>query len=134
MFCSCEEKLVSNQNVIPKIVFKSISKDKVKQFTDSLSIVFSYEDGDGDLGDFQPDSLSLSVKDSRLNKPDHYHIMPLSPIGYKLNIHGELTIKLKNIFLLTPSPTETTTFEIKVKDRSNHVSNLIFTPQIEIIR
>ncbi len=130
----CEEKIVNQGDVVPKIEFKSISKNKVKQFTDSIAIVLSYFDGDGDLGEVNPDSLSLCVRDTRLSKPDNYHIMPLSPVGYKINIHGDITIKLKNLFLLSPSPAETTSFEIKVKDRANHFSNLILTPKIEIIR
>lgn len=131
---SCNEKIVNDQNISPKIQYVNISANKVKQFTDSLSIVIHYEDGDGDLGDIHPDSLSLFVRDMRLNSPDRYHLIPLSQNNAKIKIEGELKLKLKNIFLLTPSPTETTSFEIKLKDRSNHWSNVIFTPKIEIIR
>lgn len=131
---SCEEKIVPSGNITPSIIFVSISNNKIKQFTDTLAIKLHYEDGDGDLGDIHPDSLSFFVRDTRLNFPDRYHLLPLSPNGVKLNIEGDLVLKLKNIFLLSSSPSENTTFEIKVKDRSNHMSNVIFTPKIEIIR
>ena len=131
---SCEEKIVPSGNIVPTISFVSISNIKMKQFTDTLSIKLHYEDGDGDLGDIHPDSMSFFVRDTRLNFPDRYHLLPLSPNSAKVNIEGDLVLKLKNIFLLSPSPSENTTFEIKVKDRSNHMSNVIFTPKIEIIR
>lgn len=131
---SCSEKLVNDENLSPKIQFVNISSNKLVQFKDSLSIVIHYEDGDGDLGDIHPDSLSLFVRDFRLNSPDKYHLIPLSQNNAKIKIGGDLSINLKNIFLLSPSPSETTNFEIKLKDRSNHWSNVVFTPKIEIIR
>jgi len=131
---ACKEKIVNDQNVSPKIQFVHISSTKLKQFSDSLSIVIHYEDGDGDLGDVHPDSLSLFVRDMRLNSPDRFHLMPLSQNNAQIKIEGEFNLKLKNIFLLSPSPSETTSFEIKLKDRSNHWSNVVFTPKIEIIR
>jgi len=134
VFCSCEDKIVPSTNTTPSIQFVSLSSTKIKQFIDTLSIKIQYDDGDGDLGDLHPDSMSFFVKDTRLNASDRYHLLPLSPNNVKYNIHGDLVLKLKNIFLLSPSPSELTSFEIKVKDRSNHWSNIIFTPKIEIIR
>ncbi len=131
---SCTEKIVSDQNTSPQIGFVKISADKVIQFKDSLSITIHYKDGDGDLGDIHPDSLSLFVRDMRLNNSDRYHLKPLSPNNAKINVEGEMVVKLKNIFLLSPSPSESTSFEIKLKDRSNHWSNIVYTPKIEIIR
>ena len=96
-------------------------------------VTLKYKDGDGDLGDISADTLSIYVRDSRLIKPDYYHLLPLSPINNKLSIEGILNIKIKNIFLLTASPLETTKFEIKLKDRAKNWSNTIFTPNIEII-
>jgi hypothetical protein len=92
-----------------------------------------YKDGDGDLGDVSADTLSIYVRDSRLSKADYYHLFPLSPISNKLSIDGLLNMKMKNIFLLSTSPSETTKFEIKLKDRAKNWSNTIFTPNIEII-
>ena len=130
---SCKEKLVTTGDPKPNIQFLSISKTKLKQFTDSLVVSLKYKDGDGDLGDISADTLSIYVRDSRLSKPDYYHLLPLSPIDNKLSIEGVLNIKIKNIFLLTASPIETTKFEIKLKDRAKNWSNTVFTPNIEII-
>lgn len=130
---SCKEELVSTGNPVPSIQFVSISSTKLKQFTDSLVITLKYQDGDGDLGDVSADSFSIYVRDIRLKKPDYFHIFPLSPIGHKINIEGVLNLKIKNIFLLSTSPSETTKFEIKLKDRAKNWSNTIFTPNIEIL-
>ena len=133
LFPSCKEQIVSNGDPIPNIQFISISSTKLKQFSDSLVVTLKYKDGDGDLGDVSADTLSIYVRDSRLSKPDYYHLFPLSPINNKLSIDGLLNIKIKNIFLLSTSPSETTKFEIKLKDRAKNWSNTIFTPNIEII-
>jgi hypothetical protein len=133
MFPSCKEEIVSNGNPVPNIQFISISSTKLKQFTDSLVVTLKYKDGDGDLGDISADSLSIYVRDFRLSNPDYYHLFPLSPINNKLSIDGVLNIKIKNIFLLSTSPSETTKFEIKLRDRAKNWSNTIFTPNIEII-
>ncbi len=130
---SCKDKFVATGDSKPSIQFLSISKIKLKQFTDSLVVSLKYKDGDGDLGDISADTLSIYVRDSRLSKPDYYHLLPLSPIGNKLSIEGVLNIKIKNIFLLTASPIETTKFEIKLKDRAKNWSNTVITPIIEII-
>lgn len=132
-FNSCKEKFVSTGDPKPNIQFISISSTKLKQFSDSLVVTLKYKDGDGDLGDISADTLSIYVRDSRLSKPDYYHLFPLSPINNKLSIEGVLNIKIKNIFLLSISPSETTKFEIKLKDRAKNWSNSIFTPNIEII-
>jgi hypothetical protein len=132
--CSCKEEVVSTDNPIPSIQFVSISSNKLKQFSDSLVVTVKYKDGDGDLGDISADSFSIYVRDNRLTKPDYLHLIPLSPIGNKISVEGILNLKMKNIFLLSSGPSETTKFEIKLKDRSKNWSNIIFTPNIEIIR
>jgi hypothetical protein len=132
-FFSCKEELVSAGNPVPSIQFVSISSTKLKQFTDSLVITLKYQDGDGDLGDISADSFSIYVRDIRLKKPDYFHIFPLSPIGHKISLEGILNLKIRNVFLLSTSPSETTKFEIKLKDRAKNWSNTIFTPNIEIL-
>jgi hypothetical protein len=132
-FFSCKEELVSTGNPVPSIQFVSISSTKLKQFTDSLVITLKYQDGDGDLGDISADSFSIYVRDIRLKKPDYFHIFPLSPIGHKISLEGILNLKIRNVFLLSTSPSETTKFEIKLKDRAKNWSNTIYTPNIEIL-
>lgn len=131
---SCKDDLIKTGDPQPKIQFVSINPNSVIQFQDSVVITISYEDGDGDLGDYSADSLSISVRDTRLLKSDFYHLQPLAPMDANVKIKGQLDIKLKNLFLLGQGKTEQTQFEIKLKDRKQHWSNTVITSSIVINR
>lgn len=132
---SCKDDVSYIGNPIPKIKFVSISADSLKSFSDSLVIKISYEDGDGDLGDFSADSLSIWVKDSRLIASDRYHLKPLAPTSAgKIFIKGELNIKLQNLFTIGMGMSEQTYFEVKIKDRNQNWSNTVITPTILIMK
>ena len=131
---SCKDDLIKSGDPQPKIQFVSIQPNSVVQFEDSVVITISYEDGDGDLGDYSADSLSISIRDARLLKPDFYHLKPLAPENANVKIKGQLDIKLKNLFLLGKGKTEQTQFEIKLKDRKQNWSNTVTTSTIVINR
>lgn len=131
---SCKETTNLTGNPIPRIALVKIEPTEVKQFTDSLKITISYEDGDGDLGFVNADINSLEVQDERLAKPDFYYVPPMAPVDSKIRIKGQLVMKLRNVFLLGSGNMETTSFTIKLKDRAGNVSNPIKTPEITITR
>ena len=116
----------------PVINLLSMSKDTLVQFQDSLDITIKYTDMDGDVGEVDPDSNSLFIKDSRLPDADYYHVQPLSPPNTNLNIQGKFTVKIKNMFLLGNGGNETAYFTIKLKDQAGHWSSEIITPQVLI--
>lgn len=118
----------------PAIKLVDINHLEVVEFQDTLEITITYEDGDGDLGNVDPDIPGLVVKDARLTEPDSFHLQPLSPPGAQVSIQGELLIRLPQLFLLGNGMTETTRFRIKLLDRAGHESNEIETPSIQIIR
>lgn len=128
---ACEEDAWPLE-VVPKITLQEIAPTTVKQFEDSIRIVVAYEDGDGDIGFFNPDSLSLSVQDTRLENPDYYYVPPLTPHGDSLSIKGTLKVVIRNTFLLGNGGNETTRYEIRLKDRQGHWSNTALTPVITI--
>lgn len=130
--CGGEEIVTVNKN--PQIQFVSVSATNVKQFKDSLTIVFEYKDGDGDIGETDPDKNAIQIKDSRLVKPDYYFIKPLSPPGSEIQTKGSIALKLKSVFLLGTAMSETASFEIRLKDRAGNWSNIITTPPITINR
>jgi len=134
MILSCKDDLIKSGDPQPKIQFVSINPNSVIQFQDSVVITISYEDGDGDLGDYSADSLSISIRDTRLVKPDFYHLKPLAPKESNVKIKGQLDIKLKNLFLLGQGKAEQTQFEIKLKDRNQNWSNTVTTSTIAINR
>ncbi len=118
----------------PVIEYVDIQPRDVKEFKDSILITFKYSDPDGDLGDENPDIESLSIHDLRLTTADGQHVSLLSPMGSNIDISGELTIKLKNTFLLGTSDLEITTYELMIKDRAGNISNPIVTDEIRITR
>jgi hypothetical protein len=136
MFLSfgCKEVVNTTGNPSPRIALVKIEPTTVKQFTDSLKITFTYEDGDGDLGFENADINSLEVQDERLQKTDTYYIPPLAPTDAKIRIKGQLTMNLRNVFLLGTGNIETTSFTLRIKDRAGNFSNPIKTPEITITR
>jgi hypothetical protein len=126
---SCKE---DDEPTPPVINLVSMSKDTLVEFQDSLDIVIKYTDMDGDVGEVDPDINALYIKDSRLPDADYYHVQPLSPPNSALNIQGEFTVKINNMFLLGNGGNETAYFTIKLKDQAGNWSNEILTPQILI--
>ncbi len=130
IFASCKKD--SSVNATPKIKFLSINSTEIQQFKDSLIVNLEYEDGDGNIGEENPDKNSLYVKDRRLTEADYFFVKPLSPPNSKIAIKGVLSIKIKNAFLLGTANQEQTVFEIKLKDNSGNWSNQVVTPEINI--
>lgn len=131
--CKKDNELSGNSKV-PFIKMLDVSSTTIVQFKDSLVIRFEYSDGDGDIGEINPDQNDLQVKDKRLNKADFYFVKPLSPPGASIKTKGIIAVQMKNTFLLGTANSETTTFELKLKDRSGNWSNSIITPVITITK
>lgn len=129
---SCKETQTSSGDPTPAITFVSIKPVQFKQFTDTIELVIAYKDGDGDLGDSDPDINSLEIKDSRLTKADYYFVEPLAPLGSKISIKGNLKLKLKNMFLLGTGNVENAYLDIRIKDRAGHWSNVVKSPELTI--
>lgn len=126
---ACKKSKDSNA---PVIKFVGVNSTSILQFKDSLVITFEYTDGDGDLGEIDPDKNSLQIKDRRLTNADYYFVKPLAPPDSKIHIHGTIAIKVKNTFLLGTGNSEITNFDLKLRDRAGNWSNGISTPEITI--
>lgn len=122
----------SEINRSPVIKFLDMSSDSIIEFKDSLVIRFEYTDGDGDIGEENPDENALMIKDRRLTNADFYFVKPLSPPGSTIKITGIIAVQIKNTFLLGSSNSEQTVFDIKLRDRAGNWSNTINTPTIII--
>lgn len=125
--------MIKTGDPIPKISFVSLSQTEIVSFKDELDISINYQDGDGDLGSWEADSLDIYVKDSRLNAFDRYHLPPLAPAGANVRIEGTFSLKLKTLFVLGSANSENASFEIFVKDRAGNQSNRIITPSVKIL-
>lgn len=126
--CKKEEVMPS----APEIALLSVSTESVVQFEDRVKVRFSYKDGDGDLGQADPDDYTLWVKDARLEGTDGYHIPPLAPENAEVPIQGELEVELNALFLLGNSGQEETRYTMYVVDRAGNRSNEFTTGTITI--
>ncbi len=118
----------------PQIELLSISMDTVLQFVHPINLKVKYKDGDGDLGNGDPDVNSIFFQDQRLEKEDSYYLAPLAPEAAKISIEGVLDVEIAPPFLLGNGSTEKTTFELYLVDRAGNKSNVIQTEVITILK
>ncbi|MFM9944181.1 MAG: hypothetical protein ACKVQB_03000 [Bacteroidia bacterium] len=132
--CTEKEQINVTGNPTPLIKLISISSKQLKQFKDSLVITIEYTDGDGDIGETNPDMDDLEIKDQRLSKPDYYFVKPLTPPNANIKVKGIIAVQIKNTFLLGTADSEITLYEIRLRDRAGNWSNTIKTEVITIIK
>lgn len=129
--CKKDEPLVS---AIPKIEFISISPSEVKEYKDEIIIKISYLDGDGDLGENNPDISNLFVVDLRDNIIYEFRIRQLSPDDSNIAIRGNLNIILSNSAITDGSASQVVNYSLFVKDRAGNRSNIIFSTPINVTK
>ncbi len=130
----CTKNKIIKGDPKPSISFNRFTKNVIAEFDDSVYLYINYTDGDGDLGEINPDINALEIKDSRLPKPDYYFVAPLAPIDAQITITGQLRIQLKSLFLIGTGNTEIASFDIRIKDRAGNWSNSVHSPDIRITR
>ncbi len=136
----------------PVIKYIGLSKAQMNQGTgyqDSLLVIFSFTDGDGDLGYPETDATpSVFIRDSRDSFPKPPIQLPyVEPQGAGNGISGEITVKLPTtccIFITpdgiplacedVPDTLQYNAFYyyIKIRDRAGHESNEIKTEAITL--
>ena len=127
----CKEEALAP--VAPVLTLVSISPTTVTAHTDSVRIALIYSDAQGDIGESDPDSASLRVRDSRLNADDWYHVPPLTPNQIELDIEGEFHVQIPPLFLLGNGEQETTTLSFQLFDRAGNPSNEVTSETILIL-
>lgn len=132
--CKKEEQVNTTGNPNPLIRLLSVSSKQLKQFKDSLVITIEYTDGDGDVGETNPDVNDLEIKDQRLSKADYYFVKPLTPPDANIKVKGTISVQIKNTFLLGTADSEITTFELRLRDRAGNWSNSVKTELITITK
>ncbi len=128
---SCEDDKGTDAPVISNLTVTPI---EAMEFADSVLISFDYTDRNGDLGHPDPNVNHLTVKDSRLEFADTYHVQPLAPLGEELEIQGRLTVKLNSLFVLGNSNSEKLQFSIQLQDRGGNTSNLLVSDTVMVVR
>jgi hypothetical protein len=127
---SCNEE----PSTIPEISNLTVEPMMVEEFTDTVTISFDYYDYNGDLGHPDPNVTSLSVKDSRLQFEDLYHVQPLAPTDANVPIKGRLSVRLNNLFILGNDSVEELQFEVMIQDRKGSWSELVESDTITVYR
>lgn len=130
LLAACNEE----HSNIPEITNLTVEPTLVEEFADTVTISFDYYDYNGDLGHPDPNVTSLSVKDSRLQFEDLYHVQPLAPEGANVPIQGRLSVKLNNLFILGNDTVERLQFEVMIQDRAGNWSELVESDTITVFR
>ncbi len=133
LFFGCKKEELREDMDVPYISIKRITPKIVQEFTESVLLEIAYEDGNGDLGFQNPDVLSLSVQDSRLDTPDFYHIPPLAPDGEEIYIKGTFNVYLNTTFLIGVGSSEKLTYSVRIKDRAENWSNTVTSEEITVV-
>ncbi len=129
---SCKKDDKVEISTTPAIEFVSISPGTAAEYQDKITVVISYKDGDGDLGENEPDVKNLFLTDTRNNVTYQYRVSQLAPTGAAIAIQGTLAIELKNTAITNGSTSQAVSYLLYVKDRAGHVSNTVTTSAITV--
>lgn len=128
LFISCGGKEEENSasspiSEVPSINIEKIEPTEINQF-ESITFQISYTDGDGDIGEQDPDIHSLVILDTRDSIAHTFHIPPQSPTT-GIVIKGVFVVEIENIILLDQSnSSENIVFEVSLEDREGNKSNI----------
>jgi hypothetical protein len=127
---SCEKEQVISDT--PIIEFKSISPATVQEYSDDIIITISYSDGNGDLGENNPDIHNLFVEDNRNGIVYQFRIPHLAPDNNSIAIEGDFNITINGSGITDESSSQQLNYAIYVTDRAGNKSNTITTSNITI--
>jgi hypothetical protein len=136
-----------NYPIEPVIKFVAWNKTTIVQGDskqDSLKLILSFTDGDGDLGSDQTNisRINMFVIDKRKNQVADSLSIPYVPVeGSRNGISGKLEASLFTTCCYFPDATppctpstlyayDTVTYEVFIKDRAGHYSNKVITEPI----
>lgn len=127
--CKDDESQISNT---PYLDFVSISPIAITEFQEEVRLVIKYIDGDGDLGDNDPDIKNLFIIDQRNGVEYTYRVPELSPRGSNITIEGNLEVDLNSLSVVGSANSESVKFDIYIIDRSGNQSNIISSSAITV--
>jgi len=131
---ACSSKEEPAFSLVPQISFQSVSASQILH-GNSVDLIISYTDLDGDLGTENAQENNLHVKDMRNQVVYQFRFAPLAPVGASIAIEGNLRIAMPPLLILDEqADQETLTFEIYLKDRAGNWSNTVKTSPITVKR
>ncbi len=122
---------------VPAIEFVSVNKTLIREHADSVNLVFSFKDGDGDLGVNQTDtSTNTFITDLRSGKKPFtytYRLPYISSKGSIKAISGQVSINIPGVTCVPGKTIDTVLYRIQIMDRAGHYSNIIESEKIVVI-
>ncbi|MFN4233766.1 MAG: hypothetical protein ACK4IK_03055 [Bacteroidia bacterium] len=128
---SCKKEVVTVPPQ-PYIEFVDIFPKEVKQNMDEILITIKYKDGDGDLGDNNPDVKNVFIKDLRNDLLYSFRLKQLAPDNAGIAITGKININMGNTIMVSNADVEYANFGLFLVDRAGNASNLVITDSITI--
>lgn len=136
----------------PVIEFLRLNKNAIAQGNagarpDTLAVMFSFTDGDGNLG-YNTDTLDIFLTDSRDGFITRFKFPVIPDQGSGNGISGEVTLRLPNTpFSIcctfpdgspacqrnTKFPVDTFSYTIQIRDRNSNFSNKVQTDLVTIL-
>ena len=130
LFFSCEKEQVISDT--PEIEFKNITPTTAQEYSDDIIITISYSDGDGDLGENDPDIHNLFVEDNRNSIVYQFRIPQLAPNNNSIAIEGNFNITINGTGITDGTASQQVNYAVYVTDRAGNKSNTITTSTITI--
>ncbi len=129
---SCKKDDSTEISSVPEIEMVSVAPTQPQEYSDSIVFTIHYKDGDGDLGENDPDVKNLFLTDNRIGITHQYRIQQLAPSGSSIAIEGNLNVVLSNLVITDSSSTQNANFSIYVVDRAGNKSNTVTSSTITI--
>jgi hypothetical protein len=116
----------------PYIEIASITPGNAQAYVDTVVITVFYRDGNGDLGENNPDVYNLFVTDNRNNVTYKYRVQQLAPTDANVAIQGNLKVELVGPPIINGGASESVSYSVYVTDRAGNQSNTATTEGITI--
>ena len=119
---------------IPQLTFQNLNPTSIIEFDGPITFSIIYKDGDGDLGENNPNINNLFLKDQRNDIIYEYRIQELSPNGANIAITGSIDLVLNTTSITDESNEQEAIFDIYVIDRAGNQSNTISSDPLTIYK
>ena len=131
---ACKEDEIDLQDPVPQILGVTLNSNNIIEYQDSLVFNVRYRDGDGDLGENDPNAANLFLIDNRIGVTERFRVQELAPEGANIPITGTLRVVLKSTGITDNSFLQTVTYTLYLRDRAGNESNRFTTENIAVSR
>lgn len=118
----------------PEILEVRVSPTDVVEYRDSIVFEVDYRDGDGDLGENQPNAANLFLVDERISVTETFRVSELAPQGANVPITGTLRVVLQSTGITDNSYLQVANYTLYLRDRAGNESNKVTSEDILVRR